>query len=366
VSIVGTDRLAALPETVDVAPSFDKLLYSSSPPSVTSEESYTPAVTEHHHHLQQQGVYEVSTDYLACGRLVDELNPLLSSISPDQWHGKKVRIATGPLTGRTGIVEKWGNGWVGVCVSIGADGMTDPHLHNRRALELYLLPEQDDASPLLEAQSETNSRDNAVLRRCVSREADTAEARDLMDNMKGGREDIRYSLKEARSQNSSPCFPSDTDTQDMKYDDETVDGTQRGTMIPESPMTPAHCMSNVDFSGSSFHFIPRSEVSNLDADVSRYTSTPGSTTAVTITPKPASPRRVRADEELPLVQSLMLAQEGLKRKSSLDLLFGTAALERSRRTVHKPQRYEDKAMLIRKRGREGEPDCMSPKRSSPS
>lgn len=66
--------------------------------------------------------------------------PLLSSVSSDQWFHKKVMIATGPLVNRTGVVEKWGNGWVSVRVR---DGL----LHNRRSVELLVLPDQD--SPVI-------------------------------------------------------------------------------------------------------------------------------------------------------------------------------------------------------------------------
>ena len=56
---------------------------------------------------------------------------LLSTISTDQWFQKTVRVAAGPLKGRIGLVEKWGNGWVSVHISgVG--------LHNRRSFELYL------------------------------------------------------------------------------------------------------------------------------------------------------------------------------------------------------------------------------------
>lgn len=372
VSIVGNNRVAASPEMVDVAPVFDKTMFpSTSPPSVTSEESYAPSVS------QQQVAMEESAEYLANGGRPAEEGafPLLSTISPDQWYGRKVCIATGPLAGRIGIVEKWGNGWVGVRVFIGSDGRSDPHLHNRRALELYLLADQDDETMAVATtmpvshSSEDMNRDNAVLRRCVSREADTTEARELREeshNYKEGDEDVAYSVKEAeRSQNATPCFQNEVEcngSQEAKYDNETLEETQqRGTMIPESPMTPANGMSAVDFSMSNFHFIPRTEeASNMD-DKDRFTSSVSFESAMVpaVTPRPISPRKMRVDEDLPLVQSLMLAQEGLKRKSSLDLLFGTAALERSRRTVHKPERYEDKAMLVRKRNKEGEPECDS-------
>jgi hypothetical protein len=58
---------------------------------------------------------------------------LLSSISTDQWFGRKVRMAIGPFMNRIGFVERWGNGWVTVRIH---DNMT----HNRRSVELILVP----------------------------------------------------------------------------------------------------------------------------------------------------------------------------------------------------------------------------------
>jgi hypothetical protein len=69
----------------------------------------------------------------------DSPRPLLSMIATDQWFGKTVQIAVGPLEGRTGIVEKWGNGWISVNVK-GAG------LHNRRSFELYIDEEVSNAS----------------------------------------------------------------------------------------------------------------------------------------------------------------------------------------------------------------------------
>ena len=48
-----------------------------------------------------------------------------------------------------------------------------------------------------------------------------------------------------------------------------------------------------------------------------------------------------------MVDSLMLSPEESSKKYKLDMLFGTAALERSRRSIHKPSRYEDTEMLDR-------------------
>jgi hypothetical protein len=56
----------------------------------------------------------------------------LSSISSDKWLNRKVKIATGPFVNTTGVVEKWGNGWVTVRIH---ERLT----HNRRSVELFLV-----------------------------------------------------------------------------------------------------------------------------------------------------------------------------------------------------------------------------------
>lgn len=56
---------------------------------------------------------------------------LLSMLSTDQWYGQPVQVLVGPLQGKNGVVEKWGNGWITV--------VTDSGPHNRRSFELRLL-----------------------------------------------------------------------------------------------------------------------------------------------------------------------------------------------------------------------------------
>lgn len=100
----------------------------------------------------------------------DSPYPLLSMIATDQWFGRTVKIAMGPLEGRTGVVEKWGNGWISVSVpGVG--------LHNRRSFELYLEDEpvddvaqvdEDDDDAKVAAPGE--SAQNQPLFRCVSRD----------------------------------------------------------------------------------------------------------------------------------------------------------------------------------------------------
>jgi len=91
--------------------------------------------------------------------------PLLNSIPSDQWSNKKVLIGTGPLVNHVGRVLKWGNGWITVSTSTsgrskgknntgvtsnngsGVIGPVGEILHNRRAIELYLLPDDPSYDP---------------------------------------------------------------------------------------------------------------------------------------------------------------------------------------------------------------------------
>jgi len=74
--------------------------------------------------------------------------PLLNSIPSDKWSQRLVLISAGPLVNHVGRVVKWGNGWITVSTQTGVDGKysscdgssSAEFLHNRRAIELYLLP----------------------------------------------------------------------------------------------------------------------------------------------------------------------------------------------------------------------------------
>ena len=70
--------------------------------------------------------------------------PLLNSIPSDKWSDKLVLISTGPLVNHVGRVLKWGNGWITVATTTGGKGTegSGEILHNRRAIELYLVPEE--------------------------------------------------------------------------------------------------------------------------------------------------------------------------------------------------------------------------------
>ena len=98
--------------------------------------------------------------------------PLLSMMATDQWFGQSVQIAVGPFEGRSGIVQKWGNGWITVLI----EGVG---FHNRRSFELYI--DISDEQNLNEENSKlgrkkkdysgSNIKDQNRLFRCVSRDA---------------------------------------------------------------------------------------------------------------------------------------------------------------------------------------------------
>lgn len=98
--------------------------------------------------------------------------PLLSMMATDQWFGQSVEIAVGPFEGRTGIVQKWGNGWITVLI----DGVG---FHNRRSFELYIDTSNEQKLTELNSKlgkkkkswSDSNIKDQSRLFRCVSRDA---------------------------------------------------------------------------------------------------------------------------------------------------------------------------------------------------
>ncbi len=72
--------------------------------------------------------------------------PLLNSIPSDQWANQLVMISAGPFTNHTGRVVKWGNGWVSVQIHTTNTMSPAELVHNRRAIELYLLPSTTTSS----------------------------------------------------------------------------------------------------------------------------------------------------------------------------------------------------------------------------
>ncbi len=98
--------------------------------------------------------------------------PLLSMMATDQWFGQSVEIAVGPFEGRTGIVQKWGNGWITVLI----EGVG---FHNRRSFELYLDTTNEDKKKNEKTKHGKKKKDlsdgkkkeqDRNLFRCVSRD----------------------------------------------------------------------------------------------------------------------------------------------------------------------------------------------------
>ena len=233
-----------------------------------------------------------------------------------------VKIATGPLVDRAGTVEKWGNGWVSVNIpGIGS--------HNRRSFELYLMEDDEDVkeSPASEAGGEPH-QSSASLLRCVSRDAVSPSP---------------TSAHEPGSVSKPVKLHADSRVTKAKSHVRSAPA-----VVPETPK-PQYAQLSLEETPK----VPKRTTGVQEAN---------------LVPKvtPSTPKKAKSVDDVPLVESLLLAQEG---RSKLDLLFGTAALERGRRTIHKPTRYEDKALLAKKRGRKIslEPDCETPckrKRSS--
>lgn len=87
----------------------------------------------------------------------------LSQLSKKEWYGTQVTILAGPFMYRTGLVEKWGNGWVSVRIAnvgghehqpdsegqprdVVGGGPPGTILHNRRAFELCVVQPRRNVS----------------------------------------------------------------------------------------------------------------------------------------------------------------------------------------------------------------------------
>jgi len=255
--------------------------------------------------------------------------PVLSSLSYDKWFDKKVMISTGPLANHIGRVVKWGNGWVTVRITPETSGEEDDGLlHNRRAVELFLVPDdaEEDNKTLHDADViKAMEGASSSLLRCVSREID-----------------IQASEADSDRSRQDTLSPSDelsvlqADTRDCdKPAEMSVDGD----------------------SGKKFAEPSGDEEAKQEAPDAAMASA----SSLKLTKSLPS-----EEDSVPLVKSLVRAQEQGLRKQGLGLLFGTAALERGRRRVHKPTRYEDTAMLEKARSRlSPEGVFLSPRKRTP-
>lgn len=247
--------------------------------------------------------------------------PLLSMISTDQWFHKSVMISTGPLANQVGQVEKWGNGWVSVSVpGVG--------LHNRRSFELYLHSEEPDeeASAPKDSEAKMHAPSPSLLR-CISREA--ASPPPFSDRIHETSPRMDAGSKTDHSTRASHSdSPGRLQSVLVSYP----------TKVPETPRPDRQSLKMRD-------------TAEIDTPVPKSAGNQGRGRPRVPHVTPSSPRKTRTDDDIPLLETLQLAEEGCVTKYNLDLLFGTAALERGRRTHKKVTRYEDTAMLEKKRGR---------------
>ena len=268
----------------------------------------------------------------------DSPYPLLSMISTDQWFHKKVMISTGPLAGRIGKVEKWGNGWV--TVSIPTIGQ-----HNRRSFELYL---RDDGGG-------GDGNDNSHQRQTVAAVTGTlVVANNNQQHLNNASDNDLPQLQSASSEAKrlSPtinCIPNHP-KEGSSSESEDQSNCSRPRPSTSTPSNNDHTMTPVTPR-------PRYEEVTIDSKEGNCAKTPILTKAecqeiekASLLPKvtPSSPKKTKLNIDMPLVESLLLAQEGGSSIYHLDMLFGTAALERSRRTIKKPSNYSDTAMLTKR------------------
>lgn len=264
-------------------------------------------------------------------------------------------MSTGPLVNHVGHVEKWGNGWVSV-------RLPGVGLHNRRSFELYLHPNQgptgdihgspkmsDDAQKetphveLFESHKISARKDEQELRRCISRDIDTPPA--PVVNAKK----IRNNIHEVTPLTSRKVIGIDQSTSG-KEDTQRVNNimfpimhSAKPATVPESPLPPMHPNSSGFVKDGNGVRLGGDERSVSDQD-------PGENSAPSAKfqlPVKMDPRDQK--DEMPLMD--LLSQKG---NNKLGLLFGTAALERSRRSVHKPARYEPERSSPKKRDRAGD------------
>jgi len=325
--------------------------------------------------------------------------PLLSSISSDQWFNKLVTVSTGPLVNRTGRVVKWGNGWVTVRISTGNtthDGSAGL-LHNRRSIELFLLPDKQDQQageekpkpevneggdentslvaisagssqlevPVADSADASQSHD---LRRCVSRDNDSPDPSSAEDDPfetasnvdtsaickidskepTKNREQEAPLLEDKPPQSEAPTVLSPVPKSSAGEDAFTLAKTKSETPPVLSPVPESS-------SGEDLSSVSKTDAKRvIESSLETAPETPRPDTAfgegvTRVTPKPLTPKTPNETTEtgksVPLLQELLAAQTGANgRKYNLDLVFNTPS-----RVTRKPTLYQDTAMLEKKR-----------------
>jgi hypothetical protein len=263
--------------------------------------------------------------------MADAPYPLLSTLSTDKWPNRKVIVSTGPLTNHVGLVEKWGNGWVSV-------RLPGVGLHNRRSFELYLHPNPDSEGcgsetevPVLEVFDAADSKSVRVVdRNGVKRAEETATPPTPITVGKPF-------VDVGQVHEVTPLVTCRV----IGIDQPAVEGGIRkvcNIMFPTSIVS------------SSPNTVPESPIPAQQGAISwRVNGEKPANLPQTNIKSHAMATEESAHGDIPLVRSILLAQQNrASKQNKLGLLFGTAALERSRRVVHKPVRYEDRELIGKK------------------
>jgi hypothetical protein len=231
----------------------------------------------------------------------DSPDPLLSKVPVDDWFGKTVRIMCGPLLGKVGTVDRWGNGWITVIVP-GVGG------HNRRSFELCVV---DDGAGDDAPADDGKQRDSAgTAGRAVERDRSTVSPSPSSEGSSGS----STSATKAASKGPGEIVHK------VSYSYDGEEATPR-------PGDPGSVLV-LDATPQA----DRSVVATTAAAAGRYPGHHQQAILEAHKITPVSPRKAMA--EVPLSESLAMAREAGAKKYRIDMLFGTAALERGRRSVH--------------------------------
>ena len=292
-------------------------------------------------------------------QLINCSHPLLSSISSDQWLDKNVIVGLGPLVNRVGKIVKWGNGWVTLRIYSDSHPGPDGLLHNRRSVELFLLP-PDWQTFGLHNEGENHqqeSRESPFIKRCVSREADEARELHFSGLVHAPRhlfcEDVLCARKDPHPRKVS--YLSDHNEENIPVVRNILTGVNersRDVSVPHTSNPNIHSIVSMDKGDTDILCQDNVETDkdgkpsrcNVDAMRSLEFAHRCQNGDSSNKGRPNSHSSLGGTDVPPsasLSEFLVQAQHGLISKSKLGLLFGTAALERGRRTVYKPRRYED-------------------------
>ena len=294
------------------------LIKTPSKPATSSEEPCLSSALVTPHSASFGSVSEASTSTPKKNITTRDGKPLLSSLSYDQWLNRKVMIATGPLSNHVGHVEKWGNGWVTVRLAHDISKQQDEEglLHNRRAVELFLVPgdSEENFGVSGEVEGIQVAEGGTPLLRCVSREID-AQGSDTVS---------LHSRQEAVS--PIELIGSQVDRSD------TV--TAFDTMVAEKES---------DKSTSE-------PINDKDSQLKASCEAPASVNDTSDqSSAPVGSKRL-------VINVFSFAESAMAlRNKAVNLLFGTAALERGRRKIQSPTRYEDTAMIEKGKSRQSTP-----------